>query len=112
MSEEIIYRYTEHLGTERPVILLPFSNPENESIVIELNTLVDSGADKSHSFKEIGEVLGIKFPEKASIQMSGLYGTESGWSAPIQTSIGGKKIIIDVVWANRVFNPEEDFPSF
>ena len=92
MPKEIVYRYTEHLGIERPVILLPFSNPKNENIVVELNALVDSGADKSHSFKEIGEALGIEFPKKTSIQMSGLYGTESGWLAPIQTRIGDKKI--------------------
>ena len=92
MPKEIVYRYTEHLGIERPVILLPFSNPKNENIVVELNALVDSGADKSHSFKEIGEALGIEFPKKTSIQMSGLYGTESGWLAPIQTRIGDKNI--------------------
>ncbi len=91
----------------RPVIELPFRYASGESL--DISSLIDSGADRSVSFKEVGEGLGIKFVGKPSEPVTGITGEESAWQKPVYVTIGNETIHIDVLWMDRKFDPDSDF---
>jgi len=110
--EEIIYGYGLYprgkLIKFRPAILIPFKHLTLD-IEIQLDALIDSGADCSVSFREIGEQLGIKFEGKPKEEIGLVGNVIMGWKAPIQFRIGDNVIECDVRWADEKFDSENDF---
>ncbi|MBI2076536.1 MAG: hypothetical protein HYT72_04790 [Candidatus Aenigmarchaeota archaeon] len=97
---------------KRPIALLPFVLPE---MTIEDNTtriaaLIDSGADKSVSFKEIGEGLGLKFFGQATEPISGISGETKAWKLPIKVKIGDEEFVIEINWMDKEMDANSDYP--
>lgn len=96
----------------RPVILIPFELPEKTITenTSRIASLIDSGADKSVSFKEIGESLGIIFSGSPTEPVDGLTGSEKAWKKPVRMKIGDEILLLEVLWLNRQMDTASDYP--
>ena len=129
MTQPLILDYKEYpiekrgnrgkLGSKKPLIELSPKEFPNRKVWC----LIDSGADSSISFKQIGEIyFGLKFSEKERIpnDVSGLHtcpDINCGqhpkkaplYLKPIAFQVDGKNITLNVRWIDRGFDPKEDF---
>lgn len=103
MKKMVEYTFDYEL---RPMVLIDVLCVTGEKI--SLASLIDSGADKSISFKAIGKVLGIKFSGKPTDKITGIDRVVKGWKRPISIEFCNQRFSIDVVWLNKRFNAEED----
>lgn len=92
---------------DRPVILVDFLAPDEK---ISIASLIDSGADMSVSFKEIGEFLGIKFSGKPDQKIESFGRTLKGWKREVEIEFLGQKLSLNVIWITRAVNVEKDIP--
>ena len=116
-QEYPINRHGSHgeLSSMRPVIDI-----RHEGMIIK--ALVDSGADRSVSFKQVGEVLGLDFTHDRSV-VSNLYGLHrcdregcelnplclKTYEKPLSFSVGDKQVVLPISWIERKFNVETGF---
>lgn len=92
----------------RPVARLAFSHEGNKQ---SFYCLIDSGADESASFMEIGESLGINFKDCQKSFVTGLSGEDTPVCRhTITVEVAGRRVPIDVSWQNRKLDPNKDFP--
>ncbi|MEK6887994.1 MAG: hypothetical protein AABX14_03560 [Candidatus Aenigmatarchaeota archaeon] len=91
----------------RPVIMLQFQYAEEKPI--DIPALIDSGADQSVSFQDIGEILGIKFQGEPTSPVNGITGESNAWEKPVSVKIGNECILINVFWINRNFDKDSDY---
>ena len=93
----------------RPVVVLPFWYLDKNK-TIELNALIDSGADTSVSFKNIGEQLDIIFGGPTDDVVSGVVGSCPAWKKPINFKLGNTEFITEVLWMDKKHDADSDFP--
>jgi hypothetical protein len=80
-----------------------------EGQLVDVDTLIDSGSDYNISFKIIGEAFfGIRFPRKTTAEIIGIDKKVRGWRIPVEIDFCDEKFTIDVIWLNRVPNPEKN----
>ncbi|HLC46696.1 MAG TPA: hypothetical protein VJI75_03055 [Candidatus Nanoarchaeia archaeon] len=126
MVKPIILNYIEYPISRQGSKGEPASNkPMLEMPITEkrkIACLIDSGADRSISFKNIGEVwFGLKFNKEDEIdkKISGFHscpdeGCEKHpvkapqYLKPISFKMGGKNILLNVIWIDRGQNLDED----
>jgi hypothetical protein len=94
---------------KRPVISIPFLNLANGA-ELSFTCLIDSGADESISFKSIGEAFGLDFSRRDKTSVDGLTGSCDGWKAPISFKVANRTITLDVIWLDKEFDEESDYP--
>lgn len=106
----IIFPYIPHRNKLKPLAKIKFNYPEKDGI--SFAALIDSGADNSCSFVEVGEMLGIDFSQFDK-EENVAYGIEGkglpGYKAPITYWIGDKDITEDVRWLDIKFDPETNY---
>jgi hypothetical protein len=92
----------------RPVARLTFEHEGNRR---PFYCLIDSGADESASFVEIGEALGIDFKDCPKSFVTGLGGEDIlVYKRVIVVEAAGRRVPIDVSWQERKLDPNRDFP--
>ncbi len=128
MTEPIIFDYQEYpinrqgsydeKGSKKPIIELTSEEYPNRKV----HCLVDSGADSSISFRQIGEIFfGLKFSNEDKIPntISGLHTCPNFkceehlhkspvYLKPVKFKIEDKNVTLNVRWMDRGFNPNED----
>ena len=130
METPLVFEYKEFpinrsgdkgkIGSKKPLLKLASKEFPNRKV----DCLVDSGADKSISFKTVGEVwFGITFSKYDKIE-NRIYGLHTcpdtscakhphkapAYQKPITFLVGDKDVALNVIWLDRGFNPNEDLP--
>ena len=109
-KDSIIFPYIPYNNKLKPIANIKFEYVGGKSL--SLLALIDSGADRSCSFVEIGERLGIDF-EDFDKEKNVAYGIKGdgipGYKAPIKYTIGGHEIYEEVTWLDTKFNPQTSY---
>lgn len=109
-QDSIIFDYIPHNNKLKPMANIKFQYAENKEIFFP--ALIDSGADKSCSFKSIGKKLGIDFTDydKQRDIAFGLNGKGvPGYIAPLSFWIGKNCITAEIVWLDIKFDPQRHY---
>jgi len=84
---------------------------ENDGRKQSFHCLIDSGADESMSFVEIGKEFGLDFTDAERSYASGIGGDDTlCFKKHILIHVGNRSIPILVLWQNRKMDPSKDFP--
>ena len=109
-KDSIIFPYIPYNNKLKPIANIKFKYPGGKTL--SLLALIDSGADTSCSFVEIGKRLGIDF-EDFDKEPNAAYGIQGegipGYKAPIKYTIGGHEIYEEVTWLDTKFNPQTSY---
>ncbi len=109
-KHSIIFPYIPYNNKLKPIANIKFEYPGGK--ILSLLALIDSGADTSCSFVEIGKRLGIDF-EDFDKEPNAAYGIQGegipGYKAPIKYTIGGHEIYEEVTWLDTKFNPQTSY---